>query len=76
MKPLKRLAVLLTGGMVLAAACGNPAGPLTNTGRRTDNAPSNGGLYGSGHDVLSSGGTTVVAEDTTTRNGGMYGSGH
>jgi hypothetical protein len=79
MKSLTRLAALAAAGAVVGAACGNPVGDPTNTptAPQADEAPANGGMYGSGHDALPTGGSTVVVpDDTTTRNGGMYGSGH
>ena len=77
MTPLSRLAAVLTAAVCVTAACDNPvAHPLTSPQNRADDAPSIGGMYGSGHDVLTGGGSTVVAEDTTGRIGGMYGSGH
>jgi hypothetical protein len=77
MTPLTRLAAVLIAAVCVTAACDNPlAHNLTTTATRADDAPSIGGMYGSGHDQLTSGGSTVVAEDTTGRIGGMYGSGH
>src|SRR3954468_24334324 len=77
MKPLTRLAVVLATAVIATAACGNPmADRDTPVSRRADEAPTNGGMYGSGHDVVTASGTTVIPEDTTSRIGGGYGSGH
>jgi hypothetical protein len=77
MPSFNRLAAVLAVAACVTAACDNPfATPRTAPQRRADETPAIGGMYGSGHDVITSGGTEVVPEDTTGRIGGMYGSGH
>lgn len=83
---IRRLMLL---GAAILAACANPlAEPADEAAHRTEELPSNGGMFGSGHNLLpaETGTLTVtsstpppssVEQDSTNRNGGgMFGSGH
>jgi hypothetical protein len=90
MKTGNRRLTLLSGAIAILAACTNPIAEPANdaASRRTEESPSNGGMFGSGHNLLPAETGTLtltsttppppdVEQDSTSRSGGgMFGSGH